>query len=80
MSSTADAIFEMAFDPRSMRNPRSLAYKRGVKDALYNAERADNDPLITLPYVEGTAEADAWYSGNNEGRQLARKWSLYGHL
>ncbi|MCY1165280.1 hypothetical protein D9M73_51830 [compost metagenome] len=68
MKKTAQQIYDQAFAPG--RSLRSEAYKRGVMDCL----RVSVDGLLReeCPYTIGTAEADAWFSGQAEGNALAR--------
>jgi hypothetical protein len=64
---TADEIFREAFSvPRGLR---SAEYKRGVLAALkFRLEGVK----ISDPFPEGTAAADAFYSGVDEGHRLWR--------
>ena len=64
---TAQAIFENAFHPG--RAPRSAEYKRGVLACL--RVRVDGMAYEACPYPEGSAQADAYFAGVEEGRQLA---------
>ncbi|MFY9327829.1 MAG: hypothetical protein WAO76_07400 [Georgfuchsia sp.] len=50
---------------------RSEAYQRGVLHIL-QAE-VDGTARTRLPYAVGTAEADAYWAGGDEGHHLARK-------
>lgn len=52
----------------SGRDPRSEPYKRGVR-AIFKYKLLGK-PLPQLPFVLGTAEADAYFSGQNEGRAI----------
>ena len=62
---TADALFAEAF--ARPRDPRSGAYKAGVREALrYRATGRSQ----RSPYTPGTAEADAYYAGCAEGHAL----------
>lgn len=59
------ALYVAAF--RRPRLPRSDAYKDGVGhgiDAEFFKER------VQCPYLMGTAEADAWLAGVEEGRAI----------
>lgn len=47
------------------RDPRSAAYHAGVRGMLLF--KLCHQPL-KQPYTVGTAEADAWWAGNEEGR------------
>lgn len=51
------------------RTPRSDAYKAGHYAAL--VKFLGDGPLRRCPYANGTAEADAWYAGYDEGRATA---------
>lgn len=64
---TAQQVFDKAFQPG--RTPRSDAYKRGVFDCL--RVRLDGLQRLTCPYEEGTAEADAYFAGADEGKYLS---------
>ncbi len=64
---TAQFLFDKAFS--TPRTPRSDAYKVGLLAALrYRLDGA----RIACPYRMGTAEADAFHAGVNEGHALAR--------
>ncbi|MEJ6003774.1 hypothetical protein [Paucibacter soli] len=65
---TAQQLYDEAFP--SSRPPRSEAYKQGVMACL--RARINGSLQPDCPYSLGTAEADAWYSGRNEGHALAR--------
>lgn len=62
----ARILFAQAFEQNSTRDPRSDAYKAGVLAALEHRESGDTGD-IGNPYMLGTAEADAWFSGLQEG-------------
>jgi len=64
---TAQAVFAEAF--QSGRAPRSEAYKQGVLDCL--RVRIDGAQEIACPFTKGTAEADAYLSGVDEGEALS---------
>lgn len=64
---TAQQVFDRAFQPG--RAPRSAAYKQGVLECL--RVRLDGQQHAKCPYQEGTAEADAYFAGVSEGRELA---------
>jgi len=67
---TVDGLMAAAFD--RPREPRSAAYKAGVRAALV---RSFDCVIRPVPYEMGTAEADAFFAGENEGRQIiARTW------
>jgi hypothetical protein len=65
---TAQQLFDEAFGKG--RGPRSDAYKRGVMDCL--RARVDGFLRKDCPYRLGTAEADAWLAGGEEGNAIAR--------
>lgn len=69
----AQDIFDFVFS--QPRDPRSEAYKQGVLSCL--RKRIDGLPDRKNPYILGTAEADAWWAGIDEGliivRELIRK-------
>ena len=64
---SAQAVFDKAFTQG--REPRSDAYKLGVLNCLRT--RVDGEPAKKCPFPLGTAEADAYQSGVNEGRALS---------
>lgn len=64
---TAQSVFEQAFKP--LRAPRSEAYKQGVLATL--RVRIDKQQWVPCPYVEGTAESDAFFAGVEEGCDLS---------
>lgn len=66
----AKKLFEQAFS--TARDPRSDEYKAGVKAALMY--RAAGVP-IKRPYEIGTAEADAFYAGQDEGMLIWREYT-----
>lgn len=53
------------------RTVRSEQYRQGVRSILLH--RLLGTPLVTTPYVVGTCEADAYFSGQSEGHAIARK-------
>ena len=66
---TAASMFAAAFHPH--REPRSEAYRQGCLAALrYRLGEAGH---VICPYRPGTAEADAFFSGAQEGHAIARK-------
>lgn len=72
--STAQEVFDDAFSSIQHRDPRSPEYKDGVLAALrFRFKETDG---LKCPYEVGTAAADAFYSGTDEGLFLAR--SLLG--
>jgi hypothetical protein len=65
----AEELFESAFS--EPRNPRSGEYKAGVLAALWHHAH-DGEP-IRCPYASGTAQADAWFAGVDEGHSIWRE-------
>ncbi len=63
-------IFSEAF--HALRMPRSQAYREGVMAAL-RYRTGETDQMACCPYAVGTAEADAWFAGIDEGHALYRK-------
>ena len=63
----AQEVFNTAFG--KPRNARSDEYKLGVLNCL--KVRLDGARNVTCPYPEGSAQADAYYAGVDEGRSLA---------
>lgn len=61
---TADDLFSEAFS--SPRDKRSQEYKFGVIQALRVVLGEENSP--PMPFRMGTAEADAYFAGYDEGR------------
>ena len=61
---TADDLFCEAFD--NARDKRSNAYKAGVTQALRVVLGEANNP--PMPFNMGSAEADAYLAGYDEGR------------
>lgn len=59
-----------------LRDQRSNAYKLGVRDLLKS--RALGVPFRS-PHTPGTAEADAFYAGSDEGRLIWRQHTEAGH-
>jgi hypothetical protein len=64
----AEKLFCTAFS--TPRTPRSEAYKTGVRAAFFRHAYCTPSQC---PYDVGTAEADAWFSGLEEGHRLWRK-------
>lgn len=62
---TVDGLMAAAFD--RPREPRSSAYCVGVRTFL--AQRIEGAP-VALPFEPGTAEADAFFAGEDEGRLI----------
>ena len=65
----AQTIFDNAFP--ATREPRSEAYKAGVLAAI--RFRLGEQPGIEHPFQPGTAEADAFHSGIDEGHAIVRQ-------
>jgi hypothetical protein len=65
---TAQQILSEAFS--YPRDPRSEEYKAGVLEAL--RFRLGEVERLRCPYKVGTARADAWFSGVDEGHSRAR--------
>lgn len=65
----AAELFEAAFS--ASRDPRSKEYKEGVLDAL--RFRLNESDAIRCRYEAGTASADAYFAGCDEGHRLARE-------
>lgn len=68
MKEKAEQLYREAFD--QPRTARSDAYKVGVKAGIRSKLGVEK---AILPYTVGTAEADAWFSGNDEGRRIAAR-------
>ncbi|MBX9726735.1 MAG: hypothetical protein K2X09_05665 [Rickettsiales bacterium] len=67
-AATVDQLFAAAF--AVPRDPRSAAYKLGVRAALqFRIEGV----RIKRPYVVGSAECDAFSSGLDEGHGIWRR-------
>lgn len=62
---TVHAIVTQAFAP--CRCPRSVEYRAGVTDLLMHRALG---PRLACPYTLGTAQADAWFAGVEEGKAL----------
>jgi hypothetical protein len=69
-----ERLMKAAFD--RPRDPRSDAYKLGVRELLAN--RVLGAPF-RCPYTLGTAEADAFFAGSDEGRMIWRQHEEAGH-
>jgi len=54
------------------RDPRSTEYKEGVLAALEFRLVSTDKPRC--PYPPGTASADAWFSGTDEGNRRGREY------
>jgi hypothetical protein len=68
MTTKAEELFRQAFG--KARQARSLEYRHGVRAAL--AYRLEGRPS-PQPYPLGTARADAWFAGLDEGHALWRQ-------
>lgn len=75
--SKAREIFDAAFS--KPRDPRSDEYRHGVLDVMKYRLGEANEAFGKKQYVLGTAQADAYFAGCDEGHRLARehleKWS-----
>ena len=69
--SIARDLFEQAFD--RPRTPRSPAYKQGVLDVL-RYRSGETLAIGPCPYKIGTSQADAWFSGVEEGHAIWRRY------
>jgi hypothetical protein len=69
---SADETFRAAFD--NARTPRSPEYKAGVLALLKHKLEGAAPPKC--PYQVGTAQADAWFSGTEEGNAILREQAL----
>lgn len=58
---------------RGTRTPRSLEYQRGVRAILQR--RLMGTPIAALPYSIGSCAADAYFSGQDEGREIVGRLS-----
>lgn len=70
--SLANKLFRAAFDEGKCRTPRSEPYKQGVLDVL-RFRSGEDVTMQGCPYGLGTAQADAWFSGNAEGHSVWRR-------
>lgn len=70
-----DRLFNEAFAPG--RAPRSAEYKAGVLVLL--DQRVGRGRLV-CPYPAGTAQADAFHAGADEGRALWRAHEVAAQL
>ena len=70
--SKAYEIFEAAFS--KPRDPRSDEYRQGVIDILKFRLRETNKSFVSAQYRLGTAQADAYFAGCDEGHRLAREY------
>lgn len=69
--STARQLFDAAF--ATPRNKRSTAYKDGVLAILEHRLREPGSN-VHCNFEEGTAEADAYFAGCDEGHRIASKY------
>ncbi len=60
-------LFSAAFD--TPRDARSSEYKEGVRAVLTYRVKGER---MRCPYQPGTAQADAYYAGVNEGHHIWR--------
>ena len=67
--SEAEKVFNEAFS--KVRDPGSSEYKLGVLVCLQ--VRLDGTVGVSCPYPQGTAEADAFWSGVEDGKALSPK-------
>ncbi|SAL07224.1 hypothetical protein AWB78_08482 [Caballeronia calidae] len=75
MRPTVDELMRRAFD--APRDPTSPEYKAGVRSILNL--RVGGIP-VPLPYELGTAQADAYFAGQNEGHRIWRKLEEEGEV
>lgn len=69
--SKAREIFDAAF--AKPRDPRSDEYRHGVLDILRFRLGEASEAFLKKQYVLGTAQADAYFAGCDEGHRLARE-------
>lgn len=67
---TVESLMAEAFSPG--RQPRSAEYQAGVKSML--AHHIEGKGLAA-PYPQGTAQADAFFAGWEEGKSIWRRVS-----
>lgn len=72
--SLVSQLMEAAFD--CPREPRSDAYKLGARELLTNRVLGSS---FRCAYRLGTAEADAYYAGSDEGRTIWQRYLEAGH-
>jgi hypothetical protein len=70
--SKASEIFDAAFS--KPRDPRSDEYRNGVIDILKCRLCEANEAFGKHQYRLGTAQADAYFAGCDEGHRLAREY------
>jgi len=64
-----DRLWKEAQGPRDKRSPE---YMRAIKERLDWYADGKPEEGVSNPYPLGTAQADAWWAGNQEGH---RRWS-----
>ena len=69
--SKAREIFDAAF--AKPRDPRSDEYRHGVLHVLKYRLGEANEAFGKKQYVLGTAQADAYFAGCDEGHRIARE-------
>jgi len=67
---TASELFAKAFE--GPRDKRSEEYKLGVLEAL--RFRLGEISGMRCPYAPGTAQADAYFAGTDEGHRIGRDY------
>jgi hypothetical protein len=67
---TVEELFANAFN--TPRDPRSPEYKAGVRALLRRKFGLTNS--VVCPYTIGTSQADAFFSGTDEGHRIYRQW------
>lgn len=72
MELTAKQIFDAAFS--KPRDVRSIEYKQGVLDILRHRLGEINPDFKIGRYIAGSAQADAYWAGADEGHRLAREY------
>ena len=65
---TVDGLMAAAFN--RPREPRSDAYKQGVRAGLTRIIKRTTQPL---PFKAGTAESDAFFAGEDEARLIVSR-------
>jgi hypothetical protein len=73
----ADLLFAAAFGPHSSRNPRSDEYKAGCY-AVLSWRTGAVATMPRCPHRLGSAQADAWFSGVDEGNARWRNAGSVG--
>lgn len=69
--SLARRLLDQAF--AVARAPRSPPYRLGVYHMLLKALQGEH---LACPFKLGTADADAWFAGCNEGRRIASQHKM----